>query len=76
MFLSRYDEYGDTFYEDEKCFITDFTSPDHCLNVDPNCNEDVLNFDGRIRRSLDITVSFGGWFDPEPESSIATASGL
>ena len=58
------------------CFHTDYTSPDHCLSIDENCEKDVLNFGHRIRRTNEITISFDGWFDPEPASSVSYASGM
>ena len=75
-FTHRHDEYGDTLYVEERCFITDFASPDHCLNVDPPCADgDVLSFGNRIRRDLELTATFDGWFDPDPDSDVAKASG-
>ena len=47
---TRHDEYGDTFYMEERCFIADYTSPDHCANDGYGCDDDVLNFGSRIRR--------------------------
>ena len=76
LFAHRHDEYGDTLYVEERCFITDFASPDHCLNVDPPCADgDVLSFGNRIRRDLELTATFDGWFDPDPDSDIAKGSG-
>ena len=73
--MYRHDEYGDTVQEEERCFVIDLTSPDHCMNVNPTCGKDVLNFGYRIRRGLDLIVTFDGWFDPDPDSVVAEASG-
>ena len=61
---------------EERCFIADYTSPDHCANDGSGCTDDVLNFGNRIRRDLNITVTFDGWFDPEPHSVVGVASGM
>ena len=74
MFIYRQDNVVTTA-EEERCFIADYQSPDHCLNALDNCPFDVLNFGQRIRRSLDMTVEFDGWFDPQPESDVADESG-
>lgn len=71
--ISRYAS-GETLYMEERCFVTDFTPPDHCANS-TSCNYDVLNFGNRIRRDLNLTIAFDGWFDPEPDSKIAGSSG-
>ena len=75
-YVSRNDIYGDTLHTEERCFIVDFTSPDHCANDGSRCTDDVLNFGHRIRRDLNITITFDGWFDPEPDSVVGVASGM
>ena len=73
--LSRH-EYSDTFYSEERCFVADYTSPDHCTNTPASsCTDDVLNFGYRVRRGLDLNVLFDGWFDSEPDSLVAGPSG-
>ena len=61
---------------EERCFVADYTDPDHCANTGSGCTDDVLNFGHRIRRDRQITVTFDGWFDPEPTSLVGVASGL
>ena len=68
--------YETTTHTEERCFIADFTSPDHCMNIDSNCTDDVLTFGNRIRNTLDIVAVFDGWFDPHPNSDVAIASGI
>ena len=60
---------------EERCFVADYTSPDHCVNTPASCEEDVLNFGYRIRRGLELKVLFDGWFDPMPPSAVAGPSG-
>ena len=72
---NRFDEYGDTFTYEERCFRTDFTKPDHCANSETPCNEDILQFGHRIIRNKLLNVTFDGWFDPEPDSVVTGASG-
>ena len=73
--VSRHDDYGDTIKEEEICFEIDLTDPDHCANGN-GCNVDLISFGNRVRRELDLKVMFDGWFDPEPESAVARASGI
>ena len=74
--MCRYDEYGDTTGVEERCFIIDLTSPDHCMNLTTPCEEDVLNFGPRSRQTYDLIVTFDGWFDPDPASVVSKASGI
>ena len=74
VYFFRHDEYGDTIHEEEKCVIMDFTDPDHCSNGH-GCEVDLMSFGHRVRRDLDLEVIFEGWFDPQPDSVVASGSG-
>ena len=74
IFHREYDV-GESSYKTERCFITDLTSPDHCANNDPPCEDDVFEFGYRVRRDRILDISFSGWFDPLPDVSNPISSG-
>ena len=60
-------EFNEVIATTEKCFLLDFTAPDHCINKPP-CSSDPLDIGERIQDHSNIRAVYVGYVDPNPNS--------